>query len=314
MTIPAALGTLALPIVSAPMFLVSSVALAAAQCKAGIVGSFPSLNAREPHQLADWIDGVRAACAGHAAAPFGINLIAHKSNARFEHDAQVCLDRKVPVFLTSLQAPGDLVKAAHAYGGLVFHDVTTVRHAEKAAEQGVDGLILVCAGAGGHAGRSSPFALLPEVRRIFRGTIILAGAITDGAAVLAAQALGADLVYMGTRFIAAAESAAKDEYKRMMIDSALKDIVYTSYFSGVGANYLLPSIVAAGIDPAELEAPAKTKSDYKPGARSAVKAWRDVWGSGQGAGAVDAIEPVADIVARLKREYDAARGRVAALP
>lgn len=314
MPLPAQLqGRLRLPVIASPMFIVSGRALAIAECRAGIVGSFPSLNAREKEELEPMIEEVREATAaptpdGRQPAPFAINLICHGSNKRLEHDADVCLRQKVPILLTSLHPPGDIVRAAHAYGGLVLHDVTTVRHAEKAVEQGVDGLILVCSGAGGHAGTVSPFALLPEVRAFYDGPIVLAGAITSGRAILAAQALGADLVYVGTRFLAARESDASPGYKSMVVASAARDIVYTSHFSGVAANYLMPSIVAAGVDPDELTV-GNTKAGYQSGRRQSVKAWKDIWGAGQGVGAIRDIETVDTIVERFEREY--AEGRAA---
>jgi nitronate monooxygenase len=313
MAIPTQLqDRLRLPLICSPMFIVSGRALAIAQCRAGVVGSFPSLNARDKAELEPWIEEVKAATAqptpdGRTPAPFAVNLICHPSNARLEHDADVCLRQRVPILLTSLHPPGDIVTAAHAYGGLVFHDVTTVRHAAKAVEQGVDGLVLVCSGAGGHAGTLSPFALLPEVRSFFNGTIILAGAIMTGRTLLAARALGADLAYAGTRFLATAESGAAPAYKQMVVESAAKDVVYTSYFSGVGANYLVPSIVAAGLDVEEVASRGPAKPTYVSGSRHKAKAWKDIWGAGQGVGAVHAVETVGAVVDRLEREYQAAR-------
>lgn len=309
-------GRLRLPLICSPMFIVSGKELAIAQCRAGVVGSFPSLNARDKAELEPWIEEVKAATAtptpdGRVPAPFAVNLICHPSNARLEHDTEVCLRQRVPILLTSLHPPGEVVKAAHEYGGLVFHDVTTVRHAEKAVEQGVDGLVLVCAGAGGHAGTVSPFALLPEVRAFYKGTIILAGAITTGQALLAARALGADMAYVGTRFLAAAESNAAEGYKRMVVESAAKDIVHTSYFSGVGANYLAPSIRAAGLDMDEVLGGGPRKPTYNSGSRHTVKAWKDIWGAGQGVGAVRAIETVEQIVSQMEREYHAAQAAIA---
>jgi nitronate monooxygenase len=245
-------------------------------------------------------------------APFAVNQIVHGSNDRLEHDLAVCLKHKVPIIITSLRPPGEVVQAAHSYGGLVFHDVISLRHAEKALEQGVDGLILVCAGAGGHAGTLSPFALLPEVRRMFDGTIILSGAITTGRAILAATALGADLAYMGTRFIATQESRADPRYKQMITQSAAKDIVYTSLFSGVHGNYLKPSIAAVGLDPDNLPTAEKSKMDFTAGRRNRPAAWRDIWGAGQGVGSVDAVPTVADCVAALEADYRAALGRLGA--
>lgn len=313
MTIPTQLqGRLRLPLICSPMFIVSGRELVIAQCRAGVVGSFPSLNARDKAELEPWIEEVKAATSqptldGRRPAPFAVNLVCHPSNTRLEHDAEVCLRQRVPILLTSLHPPGDIVKAAHAHGGLVFHDVTTVRHAEKAVEQGVDGLVLVCSGAGGHAGTLSPFALLPEVRSFFDGTIILAGAITTGRALLAARALGADLAYVGTRFLATGESGAAEGYKRMVVAASAKDIVYTSYFSGVGANYLAPSIVAAGLDLGEVVGGGPAKRAYVSGSRHQAKAWKDIWGAGQGVGAIRAVETVGQVVDRLEQEYGAAQ-------
>jgi nitronate monooxygenase len=294
------------------MFLVSGPELVIAQCAAGVVGAFPSLNARPEPALAEWIARIREALAGHDAetgghaAPFAVNLIVNRANARLAHDTEVCLKAEVPIVITSLQAPGEIVPGVHAYGGLVFHDVTTVRHAEKAAEAGVDGVVLVCAGAGGHAGMMSPFALLPEVRRIFPGTILLAGAISTGRAVFAARALGADLAYMGTRFIATREASASEAYKRMIVGAAARDVAYTPEFTGVSGNYLLPSIIAAGIDPAGLALPG-TSREYRSRDRAGAQAWRDIWSAGQGVGTIDDVPAVADLVERLADEYEAAR-------
>ncbi|BBG03842.1 MULTISPECIES: NAD(P)H-dependent flavin oxidoreductase [Pseudonocardia] len=298
---------LRLPVVCAPMFIVSGVELALAQCRAGVVGSFPALNARPADELPRWLDRMEAGLAEEpGAAPYAVNLVAHGSNSRFEQDAQVCVDHRVPLLLTSLHPPGDLVQAAHAYGGRVFHDVTTVRHAEKAAEQGVDGLVLVCAGAGGHTGLLSPFAFLPEVRKFFSGTIVLAGAITTGHAVAAARTLGADLAYLGTRFIATTEANAVPRYKEMIVESGAAEIVHTSYFSGLGANYLERSITASGIDIEQVRAAGTRGTGYRSGGRHEVKAWRDVWGAGQGVGSIDGVADTADVVAVLAAEYEQA--------
>lgn len=298
MAVPEALSRLRLPVVAAPMFLVSGTDLVIAQCRAGIVGSFPARNAREPGELRDWIKRIRGDGGDHV---FAVNLIAHRSNDTFERDAGVCLEERVPLLITSMAPHGDLVREAHRYGGLVFHDVTTVRHARKAAEQGVDGLILVCAGAGGHGGMLSPFALLPEVRRFFHGPLLLGGAITSGRAIRAAQVLGADLCYLGTPFIATRESAAPDAYKQMVTESAAGDITYTPYFSGVPANYLTKSITAAGLDPAELR--AAPHGEYRQ--RHEVKAWRDIWGAGQGVGAIDEVRSAGDVINELVADYQA---------
>lgn len=313
MPIPASLSGLSIPVVGAPMFLVSGPDLVVAQCAAGVVGAFPSLNARPEPVLAEWIARVRDGIAAHEAlhpgeraAPFAVNLIVNKANARLAHDTEVCLRAEVPIIITSLQAPGEIVPGVHAYGGLVFHDVTTVRHAEKAAEAGVDGLVLVCAGAGGHAGAMSPFALLPEIRKIFDGTILLAGAISTGRGILAARALGADLAYLGTRFIATREAMASDAYKQMIVAAAAKDIVYTPEFTGVSGNYLLPSITAAGIDPAGLALPGASRT-YQSRDKAGASAWRDIWSAGQGVGSIDCVPTVAELVGQLAREYASAR-------
>lgn len=301
---------LALPVIGAPLFIISNPDLVLAQCKSGIIGAFPALNARPKELLDEWLSRItselRTYSAAHPAqriAPFAVNQIIHQSNDRLEHDLDLCVKYRVPLIITSLRAPGDFIQRFHAYGGLVFHDVTNVRHAEKALEAGVDGLILVCAGAGGHAGTLSPFALVGEVRRFFDGPIILSGAITTGRGVLAAQALGADLAYMGTRFIASAEANADPRYKEMIVSSAAKDIVYTPFFTGVAGNYLKPSVAAAGLDPENLPTADKTSMNFGTGR---VKAWRDIWGAGQGVGNIHDVLPAAEIVERLKREYRAA--------
>lgn len=313
MPVPTSLAGLTIPVVGAPMFLVSGPELVVAQCSAGIVGAFPSLNARPEAALSDWIDRIRdgvakfeAAHPGRHGAPFAVNLIVNQANARLAHDTEICLRAEVPIIITSLQAPGEIVPAVHAYGGHVFHDVTTVRHAEKAAEAGVDGIVLVCAGAGGHAGAMSPFALLPEVRRIFPGTILLAGAITTGQGIFAARALGADLAYMGTRFIATRESLASEAYKQMIVEAAAKDVVYTPEFTGVAGNYLLPSVTAAGLDPAALALPGASKT-YRSRDKEGASAWRDIWSAGQGVGSIDDVPTVATLVERLASEYATAR-------
>lgn len=307
---------LRLPAIGAPMFIVSGPELVIAQCKAGIVGSFPALNARPKEQLEAWIRQIKDELASYQAAhpeakvaPFAVNQICHASNDRLQHDVEVCVRNQVPIIITSLRPPAEVVKAVHSYGGAVFHDVISIRHARKAAEQGVDGLILVCAGAGGHAGMLSPFALVPEVKRFFPGTIILSGSITTGQAILSAQAIGADLAYMGTRFIATREANAPAEYKQMIIDTAASDIVYTSLFSGILGNYLKPSVARAGLDPENL--PGADKSTMSFASDRQAKAWRDIWGAGQGVGSVDDAPPVADVVARLEAEYRGARAAIA---
>jgi nitronate monooxygenase len=318
MPLPALLeGRLRLPVIGAPMFLVSGPELVIAQCAAGIVGAFPSLNARPQEELERWLARIETALAAHRAAhldavvaPFAVNLIVHGSNSRLDADLESCVAHRVPIVITSLRAPHAVVDRVHAYGGLVFHDVINVRHAEKALEGGVDGLILVCAGAGGHAGTLSPFALVNEVRRFHAGTLILAGAITNGAGILAAQAMGCDLAYLGTRFIATRESSAADRYKQMIVESAAADIVYTPYFSGVHGSYLKPSIRAAGLDPDNLPAAPGGPMNYDR-REERPKAWKDIWGAGQGVGNIDSVLPVADLVGRLEREYRDARARLA---
>ena len=309
--IPAQLQTLALPVIASPMFLVSNPELVIAQCCAGIVGSFPALNARPQEALDAWLTEIEnglallsAADPDRAIAPYAVNLIVHQSNPRLEDDLETCVRHRVPVVITSLHAPDAVVDRVHAYGGLVLHDVTTVRHAKKALASGVDGLILVCAGAGGHAGTLSPFALVPEVRAFYDGLLVLAGAITSGAGILAAQTLGCQLAYMGTRFIASEEAAALQEHKQMIVTSTAADILYTPYFSGVSGNYLKPSIRAAGLDPDNLpEGDAADMNFAKP------KKWKDIWGCGQGAGNIHAVLPTGDIVARLSYEYEDAKQR-----
>lgn len=318
MSLPAALGdSLSLPVIGAPLFIISNPDLTIAQCKSGVIGGFPALNARPAPQLEEWLqritaelDAYKAANPGAKVAPFAVNQIVHQSNDRLQHDLDVCVKYRVPIVITSLHAPSEVVPAVHAYGGLVFHDVISIRHARKAIEAGVDGLILVCAGAGGHAGMLSPFALVSEARRIFDGTIILAGAITRGEHVLAAQAMGADLAYVGTRFIATTEARASDAYKRMIVDSTAADIVYSDFFSGVRGNYLRGSIVASGLDPDNLPAGDKTTMKYGSEGSSRAKAWRDIWGAGQGVGNIDSVTSAKDVIETLGREYEAARSRL----
>ena len=313
---PVLRGSLTLPVVAAPMFIVSGPDLVIAQCLAGVVGSFPALNARPAGMLDTWLTRITDALAAAREerpeariAPFAVNQIVHGSNDRLGQDVEACVRHRVPIVITSLRAPDAVVRPVHGYGGIVFHDVTTLRHAEKALEAGVDGLILVCAGAGGHAGTLSPFALLGEVRRVYDGPIILSGAITTGAAILAAQAMGADLAYMGTRFIATAEANAASTYKDMITGAAAADILYTPFFTGVPGNYLKASIAASGLDPDAL--PAVDKSAMNFGS-DRVKPWRDVWGAGQGVGTVTDAPATAALVARLRQEYALARDGLAA--
>jgi nitronate monooxygenase len=319
MAIPAPLDNrLTLPVIGAPLFIISVPELVVAQCKAGIVGSFPALNARPKELLEEWIVAIKTELEAYQranpaarVAPFAVNQIAHSSNDRLEHDIAICAKHEVPIVITSLRAPAEVVKATHAYGGIVLHDAINLRHAMKAAEEGVDGLILVCAGAGGHAGTLSPFALLAEVRRRFSGTIALAGAIATGAGILAAQAMGADLAYIGTRFIATREANARPEYKQMLVEASAGDIVYSSLFTGVHGNYLGPSIAAAGLDLKNLPEGDKSKMSFGSGGSSKSKVWRDIWGSGQGVGSIGDVPSVAECVARLRREYVAAFAELA---
>ena len=307
---------LRLPVIGAPMFIVSTPALVLAQCKAGVVGSFPALNARPASQLDDWLAQVTEELAqearrnpGRKIAPFAVNQIVHASNDRLEHDVRMCVKHRVPIVITSLRPPAEVVSAVHAYGGIVFHDVINRRHAEKAAEQRVDGIIAVCAGAGGHAGLLSPFALVKQIREVFDGTIILAGAMSTGADILAAQALGADLAYMGTRFIATTEANAVPEYKQMLVDSCAEDIVYSSLFSGISGNYLRGSVSRTGLDPDNLPAADKTKMNFGSG-NTELKAWKDIWSAGQSVSGIHSVEPVAALIDRMAAEYQAARARI----
>ncbi len=310
---------LRIPLIGAPMFIVSSPDLVVAQCTAGIVGAFPALNARPQSALDDWIREIKDRLDEYAAthpddpvAPFAVNQIAHASNNRLLDDMQTCVRHEVPIIITSLRPPSEIVTAVHDYGGLVFHDVINLRHARKAIEQGVDGIIAVCAGAGGHAGTLSPFALIKEIRREFDGAIILSGAMTSGGDVLAAQAMGADLAYIGTRFIATEEACAPQPYKDMIVQSNAADIAYTSLFTGVRGSYLKGSIVNAGLDPDNLPDKDKTAMDFGSGGKDDTKAWRDIWGAGQGVGNIDDIPAARDLVLRIADEYEQARHRVLA--
>ena len=288
------------------------------QCKAGVIGSFPALNARPAEKLDEWLTEIEEALAAYQAenpnlkvAPFAVNQIAHPSNDRLEHDMQVCVKHKVPIIITSLQANSMIIEAAHSYGGLVFHDVTNIRHAKKALSMGVDGLILVTAGAGGHAGTLNPFALLSEVRQFFNGPVILGGAITKGNHILSAQVMGADMAYMGTRFIATDEANAEQPYKDMIIESSASDIVYSNLFSGVHGNYLRGSIERAGLDPENLPESDKSKMKFGSDGSNKTKAWRDIWGAGQGVGGITQQKSVADTVAELRDEYETVKQQVA---
>ncbi len=311
MALPKILQRLRLPVIGAPMFIAGNPRLVTEQCKAGIVGSFPALNARPRETLDEWLAEIETALAAHpGAAPYAVNQIVHKSNDRLEHDLEVCIRHKVPITITSLRAPNDVIPAIHAYGGIVLHDVINVRHAEKALEAGVDGLILVCAGAGGHAGTLSPFALVGEVRRFFDGPVVLSGAIASGNAILAAQAAGADLAYIGTRFLATPEASVPERYKEEILKARAADIVYTDLFSGVHGNYLKHSVIAAGFDPLDLPRSDPKKMNFGSGSGAEKKVWRDIWSAGQGVGQIDRVMPVAEVVDQLAREYLQARQRL----
>jgi nitronate monooxygenase len=295
------LRNLRLPVIGAPMFLVSGPDLVTEQCRAGITGAFPALNARSSSELCEWIGRIKDSTADQGAAPFAVNLIVHQRNARLDDDLDACIAGRVPLIITSMSSPERVVERVHGYGGLVFHDASTVKFARKAASAGVDGLVLVCAGAGGHTGSLSPFAFVAEVKRFFSGPLVLAGSITTGAGVLAARAMGCDYAYMGTRFIATRESLAPAAYKSMVVSSTVEDIVSTPFFSGVTANYLAPSIRAAGLDPQNL--PLEQKPAGYQRRADGPKAWKDVWGAGQGVGAVTDIPSTRELVERLEAEY-----------
>lgn len=315
MALPPVLSNLPLPIIGSPLFIISNPKLVIEQCKAGVVGSMPALNARPASQLEDWLAEITETLAAHdrahpeaKAAPFAINQIVHKSNDRLEHDMEVCARYKVPIVITSLGARTDVNEAVHAWGGVVLHDIINNTFARKAIEKGADGLIAVAAGAGGHAGVKSPFALIQEIREWFDGPVALSGAIANGGAVLAAQVMGADFAYIGSAFIATEEARATPEYKQAIVDGGSDDIVYSNLFTGVHGNYLRRSIVNAGLDPDNLPVSDPSKMSFGDGAK---KAWKDIWGSGQGIGAVREVLPARELVARLKREYEAARARLA---
>jgi nitronate monooxygenase len=315
LALPSILKNLPLPVIGSPLFIISNPKLVIAQCKAGIVGAMPALNARPAEQLDEWLAEITETLAAwnrdhpdRPAAPFAINQIVHKSNERLEHDMQVCAKYKVPIIITSLGAREDVNQAVHAWGGIVLHDIINNKFAKKAIEKGADGLIAVAAGAGGHAGVKSPFALVHEIREWFDGPLALSGAMATGDAILAAQAMGADLAYIGSAFIATDEARASDAYKQMIVASNSDDIVYSNLFTGVHGNYLRGSIVAAGMDPDNLPESDASKMNFGGGA---AKAWKEIWGSGQGIGAVREVVPAGQLVGRLKREYQAARERLA---
>ena len=314
-TLPPVLQQQKFPVIGSPLFIISNPKLVIAQCTAGVIGAMPALNARPAEQLDEWLAEITEALAAsdkvhpeQPAAPFAINQIVHKSNDRLEHDMHVCAKYRVPIVITSLGAREDVNQAVHGWGGVVLHDIINNRFARKAVEKGADGLIAVAAGAGGHAGTKSPFALVQEIREWFDGPLALSGAIANGGAILAAQAMGADFAYIGTAFIATEEARAADTYKHAIVAGSSDDIVYSNLFTGVHGNYLAHSIRAAGLDPDQLPVSDPSKMNFGGGA--AAKAWKDIWGSGQGIGAIKAVVPAAELIARLRREYDAARRRL----
>jgi len=318
-SLPSILQGLRIPVIGSPLFIVSNPKLTIAQCTSGIVGSFPALNARPAELLDEWLHEVTEALAGwnrdhpeRLAAPYAVNQIVHRSNDRFEHDMAVCAKWKVPIVITSLGARVELNEAVHSWGGITLHDVIDDRFARKAIEKGADGIIAVAAGAGGHAGRWSPFALVQEIRQWFHGPLILSGAIASGGAVLAAEAAGADLAYVGSPFIATEEANAADSYKQSIVDSGAADIVYSDLFTGVHGNYLRSSIVNAGLDPENLSAGNLDTMKFGSGGSSKSKAWQDIWGSGQGIGVVDRVRPAAEYVDLLAEQYAAAKARLCA--
>ena len=314
--LPPVLQNLSLPVIASPLFIISNPKLVIEQCKAGVVGSMPALNARPAELLDEWLAEITETLAAYnkanpdkPAAPFAINQIVHKSNDRLEHDMQVCAKYKVPIIITSLGAREDVNQAVHAWGGIVLHDIINNKFAHKAIEKGADGLIAVAAGAGGHAGVKSPFALIQEIRQWFDGPVALSGSIASGDAVLAAQAMGADFGYIGSAFIATHEARASDAYKQAIVDGNSDDIVYSNLFTGVHGNYLAPSIRAAGLDPDNLPESDPSKMNFGGGAQ---KAWKDIWGCGQGIAAVEKVQPTAELVARLQREYAQAKASLLA--
>jgi len=317
MSLPPILQNLEMPIVAAPMFIVSGPELVIAQCKAGIVGSFPALNARPAEELEKWIVLIKLELEQYQkdnpdkkVAPFAVNQICHPSNNRLEHDNEVCRKHEVPIIITSLQANQDVYDSTHSYGGIILHDVTNIRHSKKALSMGADGLIAVCSGAGGHAGRLSPFALIPEIRQFHKGPLLLSGSIATGGSVAAALAMGADLAYIGTRFIASKEANADEGYKQEIIESSGEDIIYSSLFTGVHGNYLKGSIEKAGLDPNNLPTADKSSMNFGSGGNTDAKAWKDIWGAGQGVGSVHDAPSVQDIVDQFSDEYAQAQKRI----
>jgi len=317
MSLPAVFDRLRLPVIGAPLFIVSHPALVIAQCKAGIVGSFPALNARPQSQLDEWLHEITEALSEHdrrnpdrPAAPFAVNQIVHRSNTRFDEDMATCAKWKVPIVITSLGAREELNHAVHDWGGITLHDIIDDRYARKAIEKGADGLIAVAVGAGGHAGRWSPFALVQEIRKWFDGPLALSGSIASGGAVLSAQAMGADLAYIGSSFIATQEARASEDYKNGIVSAGAADIVYSNLFTGIHGNYLRASIIAAGLDPDSLPEAGPEAMNFQ--SATGAKAWRDIWGSGQGIGVIDRVQPAGELVARLEREYAEAKARICA--
>ena len=318
MSLPPILQNLEMPIVAAPMFIVSGPELVIAQCKAGIVGSFPALNARPAEELEKWIVRIKLELEQYQkdnpdkkVAPFAVNQICHPSNNRLEHDNEICRKHEVPIIITSLQANQNVYDTTHSYGGIILHDVTNIRHSKKALSMGADGLIAVCSGAGGHAGRLSPFALIPEIRQFHKGPLLLSGSIATGGSVAAALAMGADLAYIGTRFIASKEANAEEGYKQEIIDSSGEDIVYSSLFTGVHGNYLKGSIEKAGLDPNNLPTADKSSMNFGSGGNTDAKAWKDIWGAGQGVGSVQDAPLIQEIVDTFTAEYKDAQKRLA---
>lgn len=308
--------SLRLPVIGAPLFIVSTPKLVIEQCKSGIIGAFPALNARKEDELESWLknisqelDSFKKNNPEKKVAPYAVNQIVHQSNTRLKIDVEMCVKYKVPIVITSLRPPAEVVEAVHSYGGLVFHDVINMRHAKKAISQGVDGIIAVCAGAGGHAGTISPFALIKEIKEIFDGFVILSGSMSNGRDVLAAECIGADLAYMGTRFIATKEANAVDEYKDMIIDSDADDIVYSSLFTGIHGSYLKGSIVKSGIDPETLELGDKNTMNFDS-SESKAKAWKDIWGAGQGVGSMKNIPNVSDLVDEIEQDYNSTKIKI----
>ena len=310
------LESLRLPVIGAPLFIVSTPKLVIEQCKSGIIGAFPALNARKEDELESWLINISQELEvfkknnpERKVAPYAVNQIVHQSNTRLKIDVEMCVKYKAPIVITSLRPPAEVVEAVHSYGGLVFHDVINMRHAKKAISQGVDGIIAVCAGAGGHAGTISPFALIKEIKEIFDGFVILSGSMSNGRDVLAAECIGADLAYMGTRFIATKEANAVDEYKDMIIDSDADDIVYSSLFTGIHGSYLKGSIIKSGIDPENLELGDKNMMNFDS-SESKAKAWKDIWGAGQGVGSMKDIPNVSDLVDEIEQDYNSTKTKI----